>query len=87
MIPNSFPLARKQTKIPLEERGSFGVIRSWLSDEPDATPASRDKTGFTKVGWIFHFAQCARNEIYVSAQNSELERADRPPSDMAGLDF
>ena len=71
----------------LRREAHLGVIRSWLSDEPDATPASRDKTGFTKVGGIFHLAQRARNEIYVSAQNSELQRADRLPSDMAGLDF
>jgi hypothetical protein len=61
--------------------------RSRPSDEPDATPAFRYVTDFTKLGWILHFAQCARNEIHIPAQISELQRADRLQSDMVGLDF
>jgi hypothetical protein len=57
------------------------------SDEPDATPVFCDVTGFTKLGWIFHFAQCARNEIYAPSQHSGLQLADRMQSDMVGLDF
>src|SRR5215470_16875344 len=61
--------------------------RSWPSDEPDATPAFCDVTGFTKLRWIFHFAQRARNEIYAPSQQPGFQRADRVQSDMVGLDF